>query len=136
MKPAYSLVEMLMVVSIMSFLLSMNIPRFDELNLKARYLEVLSHANALQAGVEACYLIGGDLNQCFSGKNGIPKMIKNKSGIIESSEVKPGGTIHIIPKNIYGLTEKDDYILTPKIKSGVLEWQLSGGAKRQTWFLP
>ena len=131
MKPAYSLVEMLMVVSIMSYLMSISIPRLDDLNQKAHYLEILSKASMLQSTVESCYLLGGDLSACQSGINGIPKKTIFKAGLIKSFEVKKGGIIQIMPKAIYGLSEKDDYILTPKIHKGNLEWHLSGGAKRK-----
>ncbi len=131
MKPAYSLVEMLMVISIMSYLMSISLPRLDDLNQKARYLEILSKASVLQSSVEACYLLGGDLSICQSGSNGIPKLTTYKTGIIKTYEVEKGGIVHIIPRAIYGLSEKDDYVLTPKSQKGNIEWHLSGGAKRK-----
>ena len=118
----YSIAEMLIVVSAMSYLMSIYTPDYSHLMKEVRQIEIQQISNQYRLAVESCYYSKGSLDPCESGHYGIPKWHKKSQSIIDEVVVKKGGYITIKPKNEFGFSDRDQFVLKPKLKQGSIEW--------------
>jgi type IV pilus assembly protein PilA len=123
----FTLIELMIVITIMAILMSIAIPSYQQYTKKAHYAEVIQAAAPYKLAVAECYQDTGTLNQCNSGHFGIPKPYKG-THLIDTIKVSNHGQIHITPKNIFGIQAKEDLILTPELAGLSLIWHTTGGA--------
>ena len=122
---AFSLIEILITIAIISILMAVAAPSYARYTRKAHYTELVNAAAALKLAVEGCYQALGDLQQCNSGNNGIPAAQKKSTGLVALAEVK-NGTINITPAAKYGIKTTDTYILQARVKDEHLIWSAAG----------
>lgn len=123
----FTLIEILIVISLVSILAMIAIPTYQKYTRRAYYSELIQAAAPYQLGVAECFQELGDLDGCNAGVNNVPAAIANPQGAIAQVNVERG-VIILQPLPQHGIEVVDDYILTPKIDGESLGWQVSGGA--------
>lgn len=129
-KQGFTLIELMVVIAILGILATIAVPSYRTYTRRAHYTEVVQAVAPYKLAVEACFQTTADLNNCKAGKYGIPQNMKYKDGnsLIDTIEVDEDGKITAIPRELYGITSHDDYILTPIPNNERLEWSASGGS--------
>lgn len=122
----FTLIELLIVISLVSILAMIALPTYQHYTRRAYYSELVQAAAPYQLGVGECYQELGSLEECGAGVNGIPAAINEPQGLVAAVDVA-GGVITLVPSPLHGLTEEDDYILTPVIVGERLVWKIGGG---------
>lgn len=125
----FTLMELMIVIAIIGILVAIAIPSYRNYTRRAHYTEVVQAAAPFKIGIEECYQISGDLDDCTAGQNGVPPAITKTSGagLVKTIVIAEKGQIIITPEPKYGIKSKDTYILTPTPKQGKLIWSASGG---------
>jgi type IV pilus assembly protein PilA len=123
----FSLIELLIVIAIAGILIAILVPSYQTYTRRAHYSEVVQAAAPYKIGVEQCYQMMGALDSCTADQNGVPANITQGSGLVSSITVNDTGQITAIPKELYGITAEDTYILTPRIENDAVIWDVSGG---------
>ena len=115
-------------IAIIGILMAISIPSYQNYTRRAHYTEIVAAAAPYKLGVEECYLTDGELTHCSAGQQGVPAGFINNSpnGAVASVAVAQG-VITVVPKDHYGLTQTDTYILQPEIISDSIHWTKSGG---------
>ena len=124
----FTLMELLIVTTIIGILVAIAIPSYQTYTRRAHYTEVVQDATPYKLGVEECYQIANDLKNCNAGSYGVPPDLPTRSGpsLIGSIDVQ-NGVITVTPQTKFGITPKDNYILRPTARNGKLMWISSGG---------
>ncbi len=133
MKQGFSLLELIVTMTIIGILSTLAVPSYQRYLIKARYQEILQSTLIYQLGVEECYQNLGDFKGCNGGEYGIPNDYQNHqpTTLINTIQVQQG-IITVKPNNYQGIQETDTYILTPQINAlNQIQWQKSGGALTQ-----
>lgn len=126
----FTLIELLIAIAIIGILTALALPSYQSYTRKARYTEIIQAGASFKIGVEECYQAGGDLQECYAGKDGVPDNIEAGLGVglVDSVIASNGGVITITPRNLHGIKSSDTYILTPEVKNNnQLVWTRSGG---------
>ena len=128
----FTIIELLIAIAIIGILTAIAIPSYQQYIRKAHYTEIVQATAPFKLGVEECFQITSNLKECKAGKNGVPKEItedeteKNK-GLVAIISIAGQGVIKVTPKERYGITVEDTYILTPISQNNQLTWEKSGG---------
>ncbi|MDF1654233.1 MAG: prepilin-type N-terminal cleavage/methylation domain-containing protein [Coxiellaceae bacterium] len=126
---AFSLIELMIAVTIVGILAAAGIPAYQNYTKRARLSELISATAPYKISVTLCYQMLGDLKSCDSGKHGIPVALKagSQAGLVDKLDVR-NGIITVTPKSQNGISKQDTFALKPIIKNHQLSWQKSGGA--------
>ena len=128
---AYSLIELVVVLTILSMISLMTLPNYGQWIKRFRYWEIMQEIQPIKLQVEWCYWQYSDLSHCHSSAPGFT-YTSDAASLIEAIEIDDG-MIHITPKNIKGLQNEDDLWLKPIIRKHRLIWHYSGGAVRKSY---
>jgi len=125
----FTLIELLIAIAIVSVLVTIAVPSYQNYTRKAHYTEIVQATAPFKLGIEECFQLNGDLETCKAGINGVPSNIEATQGVglVDSVVVTDKGIITVTPKNLYGITKQDNYIITPLAKNNHLIWATSGG---------
>lgn len=123
----FSLIEMMMVVAIIGILIAIVIPSYKVYVRRSHYLEIIQAAIPYKINVTECFQVTSDISECGGGKNGVPTGDHETHGIVKTIDVSGDGKITVTPELKYGLTDQDQYTLTPIVRSGKLFWISGGG---------
>jgi type IV pilus assembly protein PilA len=124
----FTLIELLITIAMIGILAAIAVPSYQHYMRRAYYTEIIHATFPFKLGVEECCQMTGDLRECYSGKNNVPRNLNNINGLIASVTVSGNGVITVTPNNLHGIKPTDTYILTPRVNSqGQLNWQKSGG---------
>ena len=124
----FTLMELMIAIAIIGILVAIAIPSYKIYTRRAHYTEIVEATTPYKMGVEECYQITTQLEDCTAGRNGVPPAISKGSGagLIESINVQKNGKIIVTPQSKYGIKNTDTYVLTPIKKRGTLLWSSSG----------
>lgn len=115
----FSLIELMIVVSLISILTIIAIPSYQGYTQRARFAEVISTAQLFKTAVTIALQQGVPLVELAAGKQGIPnepKSTKNLASIkIENGVITSTGS-----EKVNGAT----YVLTPDVEGST--WTISG----------
>lgn len=127
----FTLIELLIAIAIVGILTAIAIPSYQKYTRRAHYTEIIQAVAPFKLGVEECFQVTGDLKDCESGRNGVPKNIEAGAGVglVDSIIVGDSGVITATPRDKYGIKPADNYILEPSIKNEQLIWEVKGGGK-------
>jgi type IV pilus assembly protein PilA len=125
----FTLIELLIAIAIVGILVAIAIPSYQSYTRRAHYSEVVEAAGPYKLGVEECYQITANLDDCTAGANGVPDNFaaSDNSGLIASITVAEHGKILVTPNDKNGIKPEDTYELTPSETNGTLTWTAAGG---------
>ena len=125
---AFTLIELLIVIAIMGILTLIALPSYEIYTRRAHYFELVQRAAPYKLGVAQCFQWNEQLENCNGGEQGMPANVSDTdpTHLLQSITTKLG-VITITPKQKFGITPADTYILTPYPHAGALSWTSSGG---------
>ena len=115
----FSLIELMIVVSLIGMLAMIAMPSYQGYMQRARFTEVISIANAFKTAVSLALQEGAPLNEITHGKHGIPASPQSTKNLA-SLQVKNG----IITATATALARAATYTLTPHPDGS--SWKISG----------
>jgi len=122
----FSFKELFITLSVLVLFGLLAYPAYQNFSRRLVYADILKSTEPYKLSIVECYKKNKGLKECDSGKNQIAKNIF-EIGPIESLTVTVG-IITVIPKEQSGILHSDNYILTPIVKDGELQWIASGKA--------
>jgi type IV pilus assembly protein PilA len=127
----FTLLELLTTMAIMGILAAVAIQSMQGYMQRARYSPMVTASAPYRKGVDLCYQLTNQLNNCSSGRNGVPQDYSSATGAVAFIFTLPGGQIYVFPNNVNGFNLiLDYYSLTPRIVNQQLTWTFGGpGAK-------
>lgn len=124
----FSLLELIIVMAIIGILIAVAIPSYQIYTRRAHYSEIVEAVVPYRIGIEECFNINGNLQDCSAGNSGVPDNLINNNNktLVHSIIVSDRGKITVTPNNQYGISEQDIYELSCDIDNHHLIWH-SGG---------
>ncbi|KPJ67497.1 MAG: pilus assembly protein PilA [Coxiella sp. DG_40] len=132
-RKGFTLIELLIAIAIIGILTTIALPSYQRYTRRAHYTEIVQAAAPYKLGIDECYQVMGELDQCKAGKNGVPDNIETGQGVglVNSITVVDGSKIIVTPKALYGIKPKDTYELIPQEINEQLTWKSSGGGVKK-----
>ncbi len=122
----FTLLELMICLAMVAVLTMLALPNYHHYLRKAYYLEIVQAAMPYKLGVASCFQSGNGLASCHGGEQGVPPDQQNVSALIASISTYQG-QIHIVPHEVHGIEGDDDFLLTPVLVGGQLDWHVGGG---------
>lgn len=115
----FSLIELMIVVSLIGILAAMAVPSYQQYAKRARFAEVITSSDLYKTAVTLALQEGSPLDELSNGMHGIPDEFKSTKHV-QSIKVERG----MITATATGLLENATYIVKPNVDGSA--WTLSG----------
>lgn len=115
----FSLIELMIVVSLIGILAIIAIPSYQSYTERARFTEVIAATSPFKTAVTLALQEGLSLKDCMNGKNGIPETVKKTKNLL-SIIVDKG----IITATAQPTASNATYILKPNADAS--SWTIEG----------
>lgn len=125
---AFSMVEMVAVLAIMSIVTLIAIPNYQQLVKKFQYMEIIHEVIPWRIQVEMCYWHKGDFETCSMGHGGIGHFRSARA--IAQLEIEQG-YMYVVPQKRRGLKATDTVTFKPLVVDDRIEWSHEGPAVDQ-----
>jgi len=129
----FFIIEILIVLVIVGILIIAMMPNFTTYTQRAKFVDVLSAADAVRPSVDACILFTGTLTNCNTGSYGIPNT-PGAAGNFQSYTVA-AAVISANSTSTFGTASPPasnfTYVLTPTQLNGAVTWAASGTCQAQ-----
>ena len=134
LQKGFTLIELMIVVAIISILVSVAIPSYQNYTRRAKFTELVQATAPLKQAVEECVQSQGltpgtAITGCAAGSNGVP-VLPAATGMIGSFNQTAGGVIKVnsaIGLNMVDSTTSYSYVLSPVggvvNANGTITWQ-------------
>ncbi len=125
--PAFTLVELMIVVAIIGILAAIAVPSYIDYTRKAKYVEIIQASAPYKTGVEQCFQNRGSITECNQASSGSGIPASKTYSNVASIKVTAAGVITVTPKS--GVFYNDPtYVLTPMVsEEHINRWVVSGG---------
>ncbi|MBC8794662.1 pilin [Shewanella algae] len=132
----FTLIELMIVVAIIGILAAIALPAYQDYTKKSKFSEIVTAVGAVRTAVTACYQETADLQECVSGKPGIPTDITAASGYI-TSLVTAATAANAMTITATGSTDVDSATMIATASNtgpnGALVWANTGGCLAKGW---
>lgn len=118
-KAGFSLIELMIVVTIIGILTAIALPSYQTYTQRARFAEVITAAQVFKTAVSIALQQGLQPSDLFNGRNGIPEEPKSTKNL-DNIKVING----MITATGSGLVNDETYILQPNNDGSI--WTVSG----------
>lgn len=118
----FTLVELMIVISIIGILAGIAIPQYSTYIKRARSTEIIQLSANFKSSIAVCLQLNQDINVCDEGDHGIPNNLSNPNSLISYLTVE-NGEIEI---QATSLIDSAMFIFTPNIQSSVILWKVTG----------
>jgi type IV pilus assembly protein PilA len=131
----FTLIELMIVVAIIGILAAVAIPAYQTYTKKARYSEVTLATAGVKIAVETCAQEHDSAALCDRDNNTAVKAAEDGvvtdsvKSVVVSGVDATNAIITATPKELNGIAEADDYILTGIYDKGKMTWTVSGGCQ-------
>lgn len=125
--PAFTLIELMIVIAIIAILATIAIPSYTNYTQKAALSELLRASASYKSDVEICLYNTNKANECSAGSNGIQASKTNSTDTkyLKSVSVANG----VITVEGKGTLDGYNYKMTPKYENNTITWTTAcGGA--------
>ncbi|MBF0783921.1 prepilin-type N-terminal cleavage/methylation domain-containing protein [Muribacter muris] len=121
--PAFTLIELMIVIAIIAILATIAIPSYNSYTQKAALTEILRASSPYKSDVEICIYNKGAVADCSSGSNGIQaaKTANDDTKYLKSVAVSAG----VITVEGKGNIEGYGYTMTPRFANNNISWTTS-----------
>ncbi|TCV99169.1 prepilin peptidase-dependent pilin [Biostraticola tofi] len=112
----FTLVELMVVIAIIATLGAIALPGYQRYIIHAALIDMLQLSAPYRSAVELCALQQGSLDQCRSGRHGIPAVMTSR--YVSASSVQQGVISLSGQLSLQGLT----VVMTPVMQAQGLRW--------------
>lgn len=121
LKPAFTLIELMIVIAIIAILATIAIPSYTNYTQKAALSELLRASASYKSDVEICLYNTGKAADCSAGNNGVQagKSNNDETKYLKSVAVANG----VITVEGKGSLDGYSYKMTPKFENNTITWK-------------
>lgn len=119
-QPAFTLIELMIVIAIIAILATIAIPSYTSYTQKAALSELLRASASYKSDVEVCLYNTGKTQSCSAGSNGIQQDAESSDAKYLKSVTVSNGIITVAGKSII---DGYSYTLTPTYSNKAITWK-------------